>query len=84
VRLVDLDYCRLAPRHSPNGFANHGQKALASNLTLERRGRGKNFTVAFIFRFERKYDVIIVVEPNFVALVGAVRDNGTCYASVRV
>ena len=81
VRFVDLHNRGLATGHGANRLADDRQQGLAANLALKRSGRGKNLASAFILRLKRKQDVVIVIEPNFVAFVGAVRDNSPCSAS---
>ncbi len=81
MNFVDLHYCGLAPSHGANSLANHGKEGLAANLALNRSGRSENFAVGFILGFEREDNVVIVVEPNFVAFIGAVSDNSPCNAS---
>jgi len=73
---VDLNCRGLTPGHGADGLVDHWKKGFASEFALE-RGNGSNLAAFHINGFERKHDTVIIVEPNFIALVGAVRDNSS-------
>ncbi len=83
MSFVDLDHCSLTPGHRANRLADNRREAFASNFASEGFSRGNDLAIARIFGFERKHDVVVIVEPNFVALVGTLCDDGTCCESVR-
>jgi hypothetical protein len=75
VELIDLDGGAFSFRHSSDSFVDHGKQGFAAKFALE--GINGSNLDAIVGRLERKHNAVIVVEPNFFSLVGAVDDYST-------
>ncbi len=83
MSFVDLDHGSLTPGHRTNRLADNRRETFASNFAIEGFSGSNSITGARIFGFERKHDVVVIVEPDFVALVGTLCDDGACSESER-
>ena len=83
MSFVDLDHGSLTPGHRANRLADNRRETFASNFAIEGFSGSNDITGTRIFGFERKHDIVVIVEPDFVSLVGTLCDDGACCESER-
>ena len=80
VMFVDFKCGGFSFGHGANGLADDRKKEFASELTLAKRNR-REFVAVAVLGFERKYNIVIIIERNFVTLVRALGANRACNLS---
>ena len=72
-----MNCSRFSFGHGADGLADDWKKVLAPELALM-RCNGEEFIARAVLGFQRKQYIVIIIEPNFVTLVLALRDYRTC------